>query len=233
MRNKLVLLLAIVFAAVAAFGVYTYLEDVKEAYRSSGNFARVAFAKQKIPARAPVTEQMLEFREMPVEYIMPGAVVNLSDAAGKLARTDIYPGELLLTSKLIGRDDPAGGLSAKIEPGKRAVTLPVDNVSALHGLIAAGDHVDVMVTFDSPHEPRYTATSTIIQNVQVLAVNRITESTDRIKDDPVTVTLMVEPVQAQQIALAVQQGSIHLMLRAPEDGDRPALPMTKIEHFIR
>lgn len=233
MKNKLILILAIVFALLAAFGAYQYLESVKDTYRTSGNYAQVAVAKHRIPAKTPITEQMLEFKEMPVEYIMPGAVVDTKDAVGKLARSDFYPGEQVFTSKLIGPNDPAGGLAAKVEQGKRAVTIPASNVSALHGLLGIGDSVDVMVTFNTDTDPKFTATSTIIQNVPVLAVNKTTEGTSGVKDDPQTVTLMVEPAQAQQIALAIQQGSIQLMLRAPEDDSKPGIPMTRIENLTR
>ncbi|MBM7855619.1 pilus assembly protein CpaB [Desulfohalotomaculum tongense] len=233
MRNKLIFLLAIVFALVTAFSAYKYLENLKETYRTSGNFSQVAVAKQRIAAKTPINEQMLEFKEMPVEYIMPGAIVDAKDAVGKLARSDIYPGEQILSNKLIGKNDPAGGLAAKVEKGKRAITVPVTNVTALHGLIGIGDHVDVMVTFDTPSEPSFAATSTIIQNVPVLAVNRKTEGTKGVQEDPTTATLMVSPVQAQQIALAIQQGSIQLMLRSPDDKAAPALPMSKIEHLLR
>jgi pilus assembly protein CpaB len=234
MRNKLILLLAIVFAAVATFGAYTYLNDLKEAYRSSGNFANVAVAKQKIPAKAIINEQMLDFKEMPVEYIMPGTVVDLKDASGKLAKSDIYPGEVLIGSKLIGKNDPAGGLAAKLEKGKRAVAVPINNVTALHGLISPGDYIDVIVTFNVPdEEEKYVATSTIVQSVPVLAVNKTTDVTNGIKDELQTATLMVEPAEAQQIVLAVQQGSIQLVLRSPEDKDKNTLSMTKLEHLKR
>lgn len=233
MRNKLILLLALVFALFTSFGAYKYLENLKDTYRTSGNFSQVAVAKTKIPAKTPITEQMLEFKEMPVEYIMPGAIVDAKDAVGKLSRGDIYPGEQVLSQKLIGKNDPAGGLSFKVETGKRAVTIPVDNVSALHGLLGIGDHVDVLVTFDLPNEQNSTATSTIIQNVPVLAVNKHLQGTSGVKEDPSTVTLMVTPNQAQQIALAIQQGSVQLALRTPKDNNKAALPMSKVEHLKR
>jgi pilus assembly protein CpaB len=44
---------------------------------------------------------------------------------------------------------------------------------------------------------------------------------------------MVEPAEAQQIVLAVQQGSIQLVLRSPEDKDKNTLSMTKLEHLKR
>ncbi|MTI82203.1 MAG: Flp pilus assembly protein CpaB [Firmicutes bacterium] len=231
MRNKLILLLALVFAIIAAFGTYKYLESVKETYRTSGNFSQVATAKQKISAKTPINDQMLEFIEMPVEYIMPGAIVDAKDAVGKLARSDIYPGEQILSNKLIGKNDPAGGLSAKVEPGKRAVTIPANNVSALHGLLGIGDNVDVLVTFDTPNGK--VATSTIIHKVPVLAVNKRIQGTSGGQEEPSTVTLMVTPSQAQMIVLAKERGGLHMVLRSPKDDNAPGLPMSTIQELIR
>jgi len=236
MKNKLIFLLALAFGLLAAAGTYKYMEDLKETYQVSGNFARVAVAKQKIVARTVISSEMLTFKEMPVEYVLPGAIVDIRDAEGKMARGDIYPGEFILSGKLVGKDDADAGLSAKIDPGKRAVSIPVNNVTALHGLINTGDHVDVVVTVavpDKQNEEEVIATSTIIQNVPVLAVNKILETRNGINEEPETVTLMVQQEQAQQIILALQQGSVQLLLRAPGDDSVIQIPASKLEQLIR
>ena len=233
MKNKLVLLLALVFGLTAACGLYGYLLNLKEAYRDSGDFTRIATAKQRIPAKTLLNEQMLTFVDLPAKYVLPGVTVDTKDVVGKLARYDIYPGEQILSTKLIEKNDPVGGLAAKVEKGKRAVTVPVNNVASLHGLLGPGDHVDVVATFDTSGTPSFVAASTIVQNVPVLAVNRITESNLGVKEEPLTVTVMVLPDQAQQIALTVQQGSIQLILRSPTDNDLLPLPMSKLGHLMR
>lgn len=237
MKNKLIFLLALVFGLVAAVGTYTYMEDLKETYQVSGHFARVAVAKQKITARTVINSEMLTFKEMPVEYVLPGAILDIRDAEGKMARGDIYPGEFILSGKLVGKDDADAGLSAKIDPGKRAVSIPVNNVTALHGLINTGDHVDVAITVAVPDkqnkDEEIIATSTIIQNVPVLAINKSLETTNGTKEEPETVTLMVQQEQAQQIILALQQGSVQLLLRAPGDDSIIQIPASKIENLIR
>lgn len=233
MRNKLIFLLALVFALAAALGTYNYMENLKRTYRTSGHFARVATAKRRIPARTIISGDMLEFKEMPAEYVLPGTVVDVKDAAGKMAVGDIYPGEMILSSKLVARNEVAAGLSAKVEKGRRAISIPVNNITALHGLISTGDRVDVLVTFNAPGEQKVPATSTIIQNVPVLAVNGNLEMSGGSKQELQTVTVMVEPVQAQQIALAIQHGSIQLALRSPDDSDFVPVPTSKLEHLVR
>lgn len=233
MRNKLIFLLAIIFGLAAALGTYNYLENLKRTYRTSGHFARVAVAKRKIAARMIISGEMLEFKEMPVEYILPGTVVDVKDAAGKMAVSDIYPGEMILSSKLVARNDVAAGLSAKVEKGRRAISIPVNNITALHGLINTGDRVDVLVTFNARGEQKAPGTSTIIQNVPVLAVNGNLEGGAGSKQELQTVTIMVDPIGAQQIALAIQHGSIQLALRSPDDQDVVPVRTSKLEDLVR
>ncbi len=225
MKNKLILLLALVFALVAAFGTYKYLENLKSTYRESGNYTNVAVAATRIPAKTPITENMLKFIEVPADYILPGSVIDRKDALGKLARTDIYPGEQILQKKLIGKNDPAGGLSAKITPGQRAATIAVDQVSALSGLVTPGDNVDVAVTLAGDGG---TLTTTVLYNIPVLAINKNTSpNNNKDKANPATATLMLTPTQAQELILATETGAVRLLLRAPADDKAAGIPPSR------
>jgi len=225
MKNKLILLLAIVFALVAAFGTYKYLENLKQTYRESGNYTNVAVAATHIPAKTPITENMLKFIEVPADYILPGSVVDPKDALGKLARTDIFPGEQILQKKLISKDDPLGGLSTKIAPGQRATTIAVDQVSALSGLVTPGDKVDVAVTLAGDGD---ILTTTVLYNIPVLAINKNTSpNNDKDKSNPATATLMLTPTQAQELILATETGSVRLLLRAPDDNKAAGIPPSR------
>jgi len=244
MKNKLILLLAILFGGVAAFGAFQYMRTMEAAYQMSGNYTQVATAKGTIQARTEIQGSMLEFVEIPVEYVMSGGVLDAADAVGKLARSDIYPGEQITSLKLMSREDQQGGLAVKVEEGKRAIAIPANIVSSIHGLIEINDHVDVLVTFGyevegvdpvsgSTKGKQYVATSTIIHNVPVLAVNsKIMGCLDGCEELE-TITLMVAPEEAQLIALSIQQGQIQLSLRSPEDDKVIEMPSIGIEGLLR
>ncbi|MDD4569787.1 MAG: Flp pilus assembly protein CpaB [Tepidanaerobacteraceae bacterium] len=234
MKNKLVFILALLLGLAAAFGTFKYMEELKQTYRQSGNYAQIATAKQHIKAKAVITEEMLEFKEMPAEYILPGTVVSAKDAVGKMAAGDIFSGEVILNGKLMSKGDPAAGLSAKVETSKRAISIPANKVNALHGLVNVGDCVDVLATFDvDVSDKKVTFTSILAQSVPVLAVNDKLQTPSSEKGELETVTLMVEPVHAQQITMALQKGSIQLVLRAPDDKELKPINSTKVEHMLR
>jgi pilus assembly protein CpaB len=59
------------------------------------------------------------------------------------------------------------------------------------------------------------------------------EDPKELKDELQTVTLMVEPTQAQQIAMALDQGTIQFVLRNLEDKEEKSLPASKLEQLLR
>ena len=80
MKNKLILLLAIAFGCVAAFGTFQYMRTMEATYQLSGDYTQVATAKQTIAARTMIQGSMLEFVEVPVEYLMPDAIQDPAQA---------------------------------------------------------------------------------------------------------------------------------------------------------
>ena len=231
MKNKLILLLAIAFGLAAALGTYKYITNLRENYRVDGNFAQIAVAVQKIPSKTQITAQMIEFKDIPGKYVSPGAIMDTKDAVGKLAVTDIYPGEQLLQNKLTGKNSPVGNLALKVKTGQRAVTVAVNDVSALAGLVSPGDRVDVLTTLDVQNE---SVTTTLFENIEVLAINQETDNTvnNNKTAKPQTATLLVTPEQAQSLVLATERGTIRLTLRTPSDNNMQPMPSARLRNLV-
>jgi Flp pilus assembly protein CpaB len=91
-------------------------------------------------------------------------------------------------------------------------------VSGVAGLIQPGAHVDVL--FTRPGTMAEAITSTILQNVKVLAIGRsvqVNQAVDpKLPKIPVA-TLLVTAEQAQKVELAKNQGRVSLTLRNPLD----------------
>ena len=64
-------------------------------------------------------------------------------------------------------------LAIKTPVGKRAVTVMIDSLAAVGGLLNAGDFVDVIAELNVPSQDadRKTVTAMIFQGLQVLAIN--------------------------------------------------------------
>ncbi|MFZ5642257.1 MAG: Flp pilus assembly protein CpaB [Bacillota bacterium] len=230
-RINLILIVAVVFGLVAAWGTYEYLQHLEKTYKASGNFVAVAVAKTRIPAKQVITDQMVVFTEMPTNYVTPSVVNKPEEIIGKIARSDIYPGEQILKSKVAGPNDPGEGLAMIVEPGRRAMTIAVNEITGVAGMLSPGDHVDVLGTVNVGNQ---TITSTIVQNIKVLAVNKTTStSTDNKPAQSATLTLSLNPGEAQQLTLAAEKGSIRVTLRTPTDKEWINVPSSNLNHLVR
>lgn len=241
MKNKLILILAVLVGLAAAGGIYLYLENMKRTYEVSGDFVKVAVARQRIPARTQITDQMIEQKDFPSNYVHEKAAVDPREVIGKIVKSDILPGEQVLMDKLAKDKEASDGLSFLLQPGKRAVTVAVNEVSGLAGLVKPGDRVDVLGTFDlqgAAGQEKASFTTLLIQNVSVLSIDQTTNPAAGNTQDSkkpgfaTTITLSVTPEQAQPLVLCSEKGTIRLLLRSVTDQEILALPSIRMNQLV-
>jgi Flp pilus assembly protein CpaB len=106
-----------------------------------------------------------------------------------------------------------------IPKGMRACTIHVPNVAAgVAGLLQPGCKVDVLLTKKDQR-----AVQTLVQNVEVLAVDQRAEAPADGENDAkkfTSVTLLVTPQQVAKLAKGRTEGTLHL--RPAEQGQREA-----------
>lgn len=242
MKNKLILILAVIVGLTAAGGIYMFLENMKKTYEVQGDFVKVTVARQQIPAKTQITAQMIELKEIPAKYINERAAVDSKEVIGKIAKSDILTGEQVLRDKLAKDKESSDGLSFLLQPGKRAVTIAVNEVSGLAGLVKPGDRVDVLGTFDlqaAVGQEKSSITTLLIQNVDVLSIDQSTNPSAGSNQEgkkaaaPAhTITLSVTPEQAQPLVLCSEKGSIRLILRPATDQEIITLPSTRMNQLV-
>ncbi|MBI1823070.1 MAG: Flp pilus assembly protein CpaB [Nitrospirae bacterium] len=121
-----------------------------------------------------------------------------------------------------GKRDNA--LSTLLEKGKRALTLGVDEITSVSGLIQPGDHVDILGTFfvGSLQKEGFSlnqgeATVMLQQNVLVLAVGTELHLRKNGNGDENNgysgLTVAVTPEEAGHLILAQNRGKLMLILR--------------------
>jgi len=117
-------------------------------------------------------------------------------------------------------------LALKTPVGKRAVTVMINSLAAVGGLLNAGDFVDVIAELNVPSQTpeKKTVTAIIFQDLQVLAINTN-------EDDPgaydeqqaantLKITFAVDPQEAGLLSFASKNGSLELALRSPDESGR-------------
>lgn len=130
--------------------------------------------------------------------------------------------------------DVKGGesfLAASIDPGKRAVSLKLNEATSVAGFLKPGDHVDVILAYRTSVPAamreageflvgRY-ASQTILSNVKVLAVDQVFKPSEAEPKIRKIVTIEVTREGADLIALATQMGDLSLALRRIGEQDTP------------
>ena len=253
LREKFPLIIAIVCGILAILLLNVYLRSregellskIKQIQQQQAQAtkkppektAMVLLAKRDIPAQAEITRNDIAIEEIPVKYIQPGALASLDKVIGQIASTPITAREQILKTKLLPADKIGKSLSEIMPEGKRAVTVVVDNIASLAGLLKPGDYVDVFALIFPPPNIKWPeagaqkTTSRLIslfQDVKVLAIGgkyvassdispREPRGTRKSGVDSEAVTLALDPQEAILLSFVQEHGKIKLSLRSSED----------------
>jgi len=159
-------------------------------------------------------EEHLKVVDFPKGAVPAGSYSSVDSVLSQTTKVFVVAGEPVLASKLsaIG-----GGLSVRVPADMRAMSLKVNEVTGVSGFVLPGDRVDILVTIDNAAGSMNAVTNTILQDLEVLAAGVKTETKNNQNVTVQTVTVLVNPDGAEKLALAVDQGSVHLSLRNPVD----------------
>jgi pilus assembly protein CpaB len=220
LKNKWIYILAIFFGLLTTYFIYEFLITVEKKVTHDLT-EEVVVLVHDITPKTLLTRDMLTKKHLPAEYIHPDAIRTLDDALGCISLTPFVEGEQLLKSKIVAKGDVKNGLAYLIPVGERAMTIAVDDVSGVAGLLKPGDRVDVASVMGLPDSSDVETMSSLIvlQDIVVLAVGKnISENSSKnTENSSKTVTLAVTVEEAQRLLLANQKGIIRLLLRSPVD----------------
>jgi Flp pilus assembly protein CpaB len=208
------ILLGVIAAAIAAIALVVYLNHYRSSVKSGGTAIKVLVAQKLIQAQTPgdVLRNNPGFYKLTnyaKSQVETGAIVDPATLAGKVALTDISPGQQLTASDF----GPAAGLSTQLNANQRAVVVPLSSPQQVGGQIAAGSHVDVWVVLNAQGANGVTRPTVklLYQDMYVLGVGGD------------NVTLRATPTQSGTLIYASSNASIWLTLR-PTIGTTPKAP---------
>ncbi len=180
---------------------------------------QILVALSDIDIGTKLDAQNVKLEDWPKAKIPEGAVRRIEDVKDKFSNARFFKGEALHISKIA---DTLSNIAIKVPAGYRAMPVKVDEDTVLKA-ISPGDRVDVMVFLRrNGQDIVETGAFTILKNVRVFAVNSNTERASDAKGEATsfkTVSLLVKPEHAQELAVAGQMGKIMLTLRRPDEKD--------------
>jgi len=107
---------------------------------------KVVVAVQSIGEGTKALPQTVELREVAVVDVPVDALRNINRALGRIARQDIYQGQVLEETMLMSEREEFEHPSLRIPKGKVAISLPIDKLSSVAYTIQEGDSVDLLMT---------------------------------------------------------------------------------------
>ena len=207
------LLVALVMASLAAAGVYLYLKGTPVVTQAAET-TPVVVASKDLTFGTTLKEEHLRVVDFPKASVPVGSFGSIDSVLNQTTKVFVVDGEPMLASKL---SSIGGGLSVRIPPDMRGMSLKVNEVTGVSGFVLPGDRIDVLVTIDNAAGTSNAVTKTILQDLEVLASGVKTETKNNQNVTVQTVTVLVDPDGAEKMALAVDQGTVHLALRNPVD----------------
>jgi pilus assembly protein CpaB len=179
----------VVAAAPLSFGTQITAENVKE----------IPWNAAALPEGAFATKQ------------------EMLDGGRRMALVSIALNEPVLRGRITAPGQRAA-LSSMLDPGKRAVTVRVDDVRGVAGFIQPGDRVDVvLIRTEAESKIKEGYSDVILQYAKVLAIDQITGERTEQPTIAKAVTLEVSAEEAQKILLATNVGRLTLILRQPAE----------------
>ena len=212
MKQKLLLIIAVVFGLLAFFLTYQQLEAEKR--RIDGDAEHVVLIKftRNMAEGDEITAadvERYEIKRKQDKQMLSRDVLysELHMVVGRKLATSVAKGQILQSTDLQS-PTPRNSFNNNINRSMRAISLPVDPVSSVNYLIQPLDNVDVIGTFRFPNakgSELETVTMTILQDVKVLAVgNRWGKGA-------------IDPAEVEMLVFASQKGSLSFALRKYND----------------
>ena len=196
---------------------------------------KVLYAKTGLDSMTVVDGSMVAAKPMKRSEAPENAITDPVQVVGRVLMVPMLPEQAFTTTNFASESNAS--VAAAVGKGKRAVGISVTDYAGLEGLLYPGSVVDVMVTL-KPETPGMTGgrnkgrealTTTLLERVQVLAIERqtvVSGTAEKVGSDvdqnmrssrTRRIALLVDTKQAKTLQLAMEQGTLSLALRNPLD----------------
>lgn len=238
MAKKKLLIAAVVVGALAAFLLFLFAQQINaEKKELIGEQVEVIKAARQVPAGTTLAPEMVTKSLVPTKFLPPNPVYekDLEIYMGMPVSVNIQEGAMILTSDF-SVAQVSNELSGKVPMTERALTIAVDEVSGVAGLLTPGDRVDILGTFPVSDKDELVpdaangqdgvgyVTMSLLQNVTLLAVGQVlsdvamrNEGGQRVGYGSVTASVTID--EAELLTIAQTRGKLTMLLRNRDDVD--------------
>lgn len=250
-RRTLILIAAALVGAIAAYALYTYVGGIEDEANNNAERVKIYKIVQDIPKGTfgdeAFAQGLIEQDVIAKEYRPATAIADPSEIDGLVAISDLPANQVVVGNQFVSQAASLSTFSSLLKNNEVAVTISVDQIRGVAGLLVPGDFVNMLVTtseddvatgegapasageavFGQPARALY-------QKVQILAVGQTrklepgetaatnADGTPAAAASSGLVTLAV-PQEASQLIASVEGSQFYLTLVA-KDYQPEALP---------
>lgn len=237
-RRTSMVIVAVVLGGIASFALYQHLNGIEQQVYADARPVEVVVVDVAVPKGTSGDEALagaLTTRSMPAEFRPATAVAGPESIRGKVAAHDLPVGSIVVENMFVDVEQALNTNADLIPEGMVAVSISVDQVRGVSGLVRPGDKVNMII--DDPASPG--TKQVLFQNVNVLFVGQT--PAPQPGEDPAAapaadpaggglLTLAVPPLAASKIAL-VSDAGIYLAL-VPSDNVAVPVPPVNNENLL-
>jgi pilus assembly protein CpaB len=220
-NNVIILIVAVVLGGLAAFLARNWMVSHAQPIQQA-NKGMIVVAAAPVAFGAQLTAANLNEIPWNAADLPEGAFATVQDLVKdgrRLALASIARNEPILRGKITAPGQRAT-LSTILDPGKRAVTVRVDDLRGVAGFIQPGDRVDVvLIRTQAETKASEGYSDVILQSAKVLAIDQLTGERTEQATIAKAVTLELSAEEAQKILLATNIGRLSLILRQPDEAN--------------
>jgi len=236
-KRTVVVAVAVAVGVLASVLSYVFLNDAQDNAYHNAKLVPAYVITKTIPRTLSGSQLSsggyVVQKKIPAEFRPSSAVTNLSAIRTQEAGANLPVGEVVVSGMFQSPDTIASVAAETVPQGDVAISVSVDQVHGVAGLIQPGDKVDILIDVNGSQEtylyqavPVLAVGTTLVPAPGTTAANTQTTSAPQASN---VITFAVPPAAAARIALANSDGGgvtggIYLALEAT--GNQPTAPTT-------
>lgn len=247
--RTIALIVAVALGIVAALGVRSYLKKQERQYEQQYREVDVAAAGRSIDAGEELTRDMIAFQKKPQKSLSSLDIVRLDvdRYLGRKVNRNIDRGSQIMVSDFTRRRPESAARA--LPDGMRAMSINVDAVTGVSGLINPGDSVDILATITEGEgraklEAASVKTMRVLSDVTVLAVDNRMSATSNSLDtrrgygrNYANLTLAVTPMESQLLVYLQEHATLTFVLRPQtevgQEGELPEVSASNVTELAK
>ncbi len=152
-RRTLILIAAALVGAVAAYALFTYVGGIEDEANDNAERVKIFKIVQDIPKGTfgdeAFAQGLIEEDVIAKEYRPATAITQPSQIDGLVAISDLPANQVVVSNQFVTQAASLSTFSSLLKNNEVAITVSVDQIRGVAGLLVPGDFVNLLVTTQS------------------------------------------------------------------------------------